>query len=406
MLINRDQAERRGSKYMAGFTAKNRLVRAIAITGALAVGAAACGTDDGASVTNLAEGDGSVSASSGSGSGSSSASASASGPSEDDGGAVTVGDGGYEYVSDVDSHRLVVADICEVSDALPSDAEIDFDAVAAIYRDGGNSVNSDGSIRTVAGFASREDRNPELQEFFGTSTPLDDFVTSALEGTGDFEGEPDLVRRQGVQKGIQNATMVAWTIHEFNTALSKASEGDLEPAGGAPHNWDEAWAFYHGAEPGCSPFATANSQAGNFGTEGADGETAQANEIILQAMIEGRDALLAEDVAGAEAAVADTVRGLAITYSQASLRYAQLVENDLGEGDAETARIHQAEGLAFSRVLAPQLADAGADMDTVLATFALENEPAEGWYATIEEALAPAWDTLGIDRDADIGELS
>ena len=122
-------------------------------------------------------------------------------------------------------------------------------------------------------------------------------------------------------------------------------------------------------------------------------------------MIDGRDALLAEDVAGAEAAAEEAVRGLAITYSQASLRYAQLVENDLAENDVETARIHQAEGLAFSRVLAPQLADAGADMDTILGTFALSNEPAEGWYVIIEEALAPAWDSLGIDRDTDIGQL-
>lgn len=216
--------------------AKSKLVRAVAVVGAISLGATACGTDDGASVTNLAEG-----AESGSGSGSGSASGSASTPASDAEGGVAPQDGGYAYVSDVNAHRLVVEDICAINDLLPSDGtEIDFGAITALYEDGENSVNSDGSIRSLGGFASRDDRNPALQDFFGTTTPLDEFVTYALEGTGPFEGEADLVRRQGVQKGIQNATMVAWTIHEFNAALGKAGDGDLEPAGGAPHNWDEA----------------------------------------------------------------------------------------------------------------------------------------------------------------------
>lgn len=391
---------------MNRISSKSNRMRLLAAACVLGLVAAGCGTDDGATVTNLGEGSESGAAS-GSGSGSGSGSASASGPGDEGGdpSETTPGDGGYEYASDVNSHRLISVDICSINDGLPSDAEIDFDAIAAIYRDGENSVNSDGSVRTIGGFASRDDRNPELQEFFGTTTPLDDFVTSALAGTGAFEGEADLVRRQGVQKGIQNQVMVAWTIHEFNTALSKAAEGDLEPAGGAPHNWDEAWAFYHGAEPGCSPFATANSRAGNFGTEGVDGETAQANEIILQSMIDGRDALLAEDVEGAEAAAQEAIRALAITYSQATLRYAQIVEDDLAEGDGEAARIHQAEGWAFSRVMAPVLSDAGADFDAIDGVYNLEGEPTAGGFAVIETALQPAWDTLGITA-ADIGTLS
>ncbi len=375
---------------------------------ALSLGAAGCGTDDGATVSEIPNDSAeaaSASASSGA-SGSASASASASAAAETDGETgVTASQGGFDYASDVTAHSLVVADICLISDALPTDAEIDFAAVEAIYRDGVSSVNSDGSIRSIGGFASREDRNPQLQEFYGTTTPLDDFITAGLQGTGDFEGESDLVRRQGVAKGIQNQTMVAWVIHEINTALTKAADDDFDAASGAPHNWDEAWAFYHGAEPGCAPFATANSRAGNFGTTGEDGETAQANEIILQAMIEGRDALLAEDVTGAEAAAADAIRGLAITYSQATLRYAQVVEDDLAEGDADAARVHQAEGLAFSRVMADVFAANGADTDAIDAFYTLDAEPAEGGYAIVEAALQPAWDALGITAE-DIGTLS
>lgn len=98
-------------------------------------------------------------------------------------------------------------------------------------------------------------------------------------GTGPFEGQDPLVRRQGAQKGIQNQIMVAWTLHELDAALAKADAGDFDPAEGALHNWDEAWAFYHGVAPDCAPHLTANRRSENFGTGTA------VNDAILVAMI-------------------------------------------------------------------------------------------------------------------------
>ena len=160
-----------------------------------------------------------------------------------------------------------------------------------------------------------------------------------------------------------------------------------------------------GAEPSCAPYATANSRAGNFGTVAQDGGTALANEAILAAMIDGRDALLAEDAAGAAAAADEVVRGVVITYSQAAVRYASLIEGDLAEGDEATAREHQAEGLAFWRVIEAYVVPAGADGDTIDAILSLENEPGvNGFGDEVRAALEPAWDALGISA-ADIGEL-
>jgi len=296
-----------------------------------------------------------------------------------------------------------VLDVCEINGMLPKDEAIDFAAVEAVYRDGVNSVKSDGSVRSIGGFASRDDRNPDHQAYFGTSTPLDDYVTAALEGTGPFAGEPESVRRQGIQKGIMNQIMVAWTIHELNAAMAKAADGNFDPQTGAPHNWDEGWAFYHGADAGCGPYATGNKRAGNFGTEAASGN-AKANDMILEAMIAGRDALVNGNVPGAGMAAAEAVKGLAIIYSQATLRYAQIVDDDLAEGDAEAARVHQAEGWAFSRVMAPTFAENGADMAAIDGFYNLENDPGTGGYAIIEAALQPAWDAMGISAD-DIGSL-
>ena len=315
---------------------------------------------------------------------------------------MTPGDGGYEYASNVDSHRLVVADICGIGDLLDAG---DFAAVDDIYRNGENSVKSDGSIRTIGGFASRDDRSHGHDAYYGTATPLDDFVSAALGGTGMFSGTSDAVRGQGVEKGIQNQVMVAWVVHELEAALAKAADGNFDAASGAPHNWDEAWAFYHGAEPGCAPYATANKRAGNFATMGADGETARANEAILAAMIAGRDALLDGDTAGTQAAADEIVRNLVITYSQAAIRYASLIEGDLADGNDAKAAEHQAEGLAFWRVIEPYAVPAGADAAAMSAILDLSNAPgANGYGDAVRAALQPAWTTLGISAD-DIGTL-
>ncbi len=315
---------------------------------------------------------------------------------------MTPGDGGYEYASNVDSHRLVVADICGIGDLLDAG---DFAAVEDIYRNGKNSVKSDGSIRTIGGFASRDDRSHGHDAYYGTPTPLDDFVSAALGGTGMFSGTSDAVRGQGVEKGIQNQVMVAWVVHELEAALAKAADGNFDAASGAPHNWDEAWAFYHGAEPGCAPYATANKRAGNFATMGTDGETARANEAILAAMIAGRDALLDGDTAGTQAAADEIVRNLIITYSQAAIRYASLVEGDLADGNDAKAAEHQAEGLAFWRVIEPYAVPSGADAAAMSAIFDLSNEPGSAGYGdAVRAALEPAWQNMGISAD-DIGTL-
>lgn len=364
---------------------------------------AACGTDDGAAVRDLGAADGADAETGASDSASASGSGSASAPAVDtEAAAETAEDGGYEYASNVDAHRLVVADICGIGDLLDAG---DFAAVETIYRDGVNSVNSDGSIRSIGGFAARDDRNHGLDAYYDSATPLDDFITAALTGTGMFDGQSDAVRGQGVEKGMQNQTMVAWVVHELNSAIAKAEDGNFDVAEGAVHNWDEGWAFFHGSQPGCAPYATGDKRAANFGTVGADGETALANEAILAAMIAGRDALLAEDVAGAKTAADDVIKNVAITYAQAAIRYASLIEGDLAEGDDETAKIHQAEGLAFWRVIEAYVVPAGADAEAINAIFDLTNEPgANGFGDAVQAGLQPALDALGITAD-DIGVL-
>lgn len=364
----------------------NRLSRVVALLLAAALSLAACNTEPAPET----------------GTGTGTATGTATGSADGDS-AATDADGGYAYASNVDAHRLVVKDICEINDLLDAD-EIDFAAIAELYEDGKNSVNPGGSVRSIGGFASSEDRNHGLDDYYEEPTPLDGFVRAALEGTGLFEGESAAVRRQGVQKGIQNQVMVAWMVHELNSALDKAADGEFDPAEGAPHNWDEAWAFYFGADRDCAPYVTGEKRADDFGTNNAE-ETALANAAILEAMNDGRDALLEEDAGGAQAAAGEVKRNLAIIYSQAAVKYATVAAEDVEEGDEEAARVHQAEGYTFFRVIENLLADAGADVEAVNAILHLSNEPAAaGGGDEVRAALAPAWEELDIS-DEDIGTL-
>jgi uncharacterized cupredoxin-like copper-binding protein len=313
----------------------------------------------------------------------------------------SVGIGGYEPVSDVSAHAQVSEDVAEINGLLGS-APYDYDTIKAIYEQGKHSVNADGSVRTIAGFARDAERSEPIwndyTSYYSDDVWLDTFVMAAIEGAGPFAGEPDDVRKQGIQKGIQNQVMVAWMFHELVEAMAKAEAGNFDPASGAPHNWDEAWAFYHGTAPDHAPYATANKRGENFGTGTA------VNDAILAAMQRGRDALVAGNAAEAREAYDEVVDQVQITYVQAAIRYARQMTEALEAGDAAKARVEQAEGWAFFRVTEPLIAKADPDVaSTVVRHFDLANPPAEADPA-VREALESVYPTLGISAE-EVGAL-
>lgn len=364
----------------------------------LALGvAAACGDDDGADVRNVGETGASASAS-GSGSGSGSGSASASAAT----GAASEPFGGYEPASDVGAHAKVTLDVVRINELLDAD-QIDFDAVAAVYRQGGASVGSDGSPRTLAGFAGEERDEPvwnDYAAFYGDPVWLETFVGAALDGTGPFAGAAEAVRRQGVQKGVQNGVMVAWVLHELESARADLAEGNTAPADGAPHKVDEAWAFYHGEDPAGAPFATADKRGADFGTGSA------VNEALLAQTEAARDAAVAGDAAALDAAVAEFRRLLTVTYVQAGIKYAATTDAALADGDAAEAAVQQAEGLAFFRVVAPLVAGADeAAARSVLRELDVSRGPRAGLGGRVADALEGTYAALGIAPE-EVGTFS
>ena len=268
------------------------------------------------------------------------------------------GDGGYEYASNVDNHRMLMGDVCDIKDLS---GEHDWAGVSDIYENGKHAEKSDGSYRTLQGFADASGKNHAYDEYYGADGSLHDFVDAAISGNGPFTGESDTVRDQAVEKGIQNGVMTAYAIHELNAAVIKAEAGNFG-TDDAQHAWDEGWAFYHGPDDsnhdydGCGPYATADKRAGNFGTANSDG-TAATNVATLAAMNDGLTALKAEDLQGVKDARDEVLKNIVIVYSQASVRYASKMTDDLAAGDKSDYDKHQAEGHAFFRVIEAYVAD-------------------------------------------------
>ncbi len=258
-------------------------------------------------------------------------------------------DGGYTYASNVDNHRSLMADMCDIK-AHANAGE--WTAAKGIYTNGKNAEKSDGSYRTLAGFAAATGKNHNYDTYYGANGSVDAHIMAALEGTGDFAGTSDTVRYQGVAKLTANMAMVAYTIHELNSAVGKADAGNVDNDSGAPHNWDEGWAFFHGPDEnvGCGPVATLNKRGADFGTEHADG-MANTTYHIQQAMITGLADLQASNQAGYTDATNAVVKNVIIAYSQAVLKYTSKLDSN------ESGEKYQAEAYAFWKTIEAYTAD-------------------------------------------------
>ena len=254
-------------------------------------------------------------------------------------------DAGYTYASNVDNHRSLMNDLCEIKAAASSDGGYDFTGAKEIYMNGKNAEKSDGSFRTLAGFASATGKNHDYDSYYGMNGSVDAHIMAALDGTGDFEGTSDTVRYQGTAKLTVNLGMVAYTLHELNAAILKAEAGNWG-TDDAQHAWDEGWAFFHGPDEhyGCSPAKVMEKRAADFGTADANGVAATfaATEAAMNA---GLTALQNEDMQGVVDARDEVLKNLVIVYSQAVLKYTSKMDSNT------TAEKYQAEGYAFWKAI-------------------------------------------------------
>jgi hypothetical protein len=305
-------------------------------------------------------------------------------------------------VSDVAGHARMSLDLCEINRLLDS-RPADFAGVAAIYRSGKFSDESEGVKRTLGKSASEsraaEDTLGRYERYLGVGW-LNAFVGDALDGVGAFAGASETVRREAVRIGVRDQIMVAWTFHELDAAVEKAAKGSFTKKSGAPHNWDEVWAYYHGEKPECSPFTTAGARGEEFGVG------TLINRRLLLSMKDGLKALVDSKSATSARKIRDDVmRDVTITYAQSVIKSAAEIDAALAQGKADEARLRQAEGWAYYRVIEPLIAKANTTAAKAVAgVLELGTEPAAGSAAKVTAAFSAAYGPLGI-APADVGEL-
>ena len=189
--------------------------------------------------------------------------------------------------------------------------------------------------------------------YFGSATWLDDYMLSALDGTGQFagtlsaaHGDMAEARTEAVKKAAQDQILV-------NAVLCTVSSAKTSAAA-----WDLAYAYWNGDDPSKAPWARANKRCQNYGTctMGTTG-TALANHKVLDAIAAGSAAAKNTNAAEAEAAYQKLEGAIMIVYYQAAMRYAYKMDNDLSSSPATVTAEHQGEGGAFWRVIAPYLHD-------------------------------------------------
>jgi hypothetical protein len=171
-------------------------------------------------------------------------------------------------------------------------------------------------------------------------------VESALAG-GD--GRTDSVRSQQVDKGMV-VILAEKVVGELKAASEKVTKGEPDPAKGAPHNVDEASAFF--VAEGEGPAATADKRE--------KGELAgKVRAPIVAALTAAQEAAVAGDAAALTTATGKAQSALDYLFYLAVHRY-------LGhEGDA----VQQAEGGAFYLGIAPRVRTASPAADAaILAT--------------------------------------
>jgi hypothetical protein len=309
--------------------------------------------------------------------------------------------GEYQPVSDVAQHARLSLDICEINRLLDT-RPVDFAGVAAIYRNGKFSDESEGVKRTLGKFAGEsraaEDTLGRYARYLGVGW-LNAFVGDAIDGVGAFQGASEAVRREAVRIGVRDQIMAAAAFHELDAAVDKAGKASYTKKSGAPHNWDEVWAYYHGEKPECSPFSTAEAAEQPFGVG-----TLITRRLQLFAK-DGLKALVDKKAPAARTAREQMVRDITTSYVQSVILAASKIDAAVAGGRADEARVSQAQGWAYYRVIEPLIARANTTAaEAIAGVLNLGSKPTAGSAAKITAAFNTTYGPLGISA-ADVGAL-
>jgi hypothetical protein len=203
-------------------------------------------------------------------------------------------------------------DVAAVRSALEAG---DFAAAERVFEDGASSRKDDGTARTLAGFVEGDQ--------------IERLVVQALQGNGAAAELDEDQRHQWVDKGML-AALERKVLAEVDSAIEKVAAGETDPAEGAPHNVDEAWAFYTAGGEGLA--ATVAKREKDF-------ESVQVGAPAVTALVAAQKAATAGDADGLKAAREDLRGALNLMFALAVTKYAN---------EAIADEVARAEGAAFA----------------------------------------------------------
>ncbi|MBI3744728.1 MAG: hypothetical protein HY261_10665 [Chloroflexi bacterium] len=308
--------------------------------------------------------------------------------------------GEYTPVSNIEQQAQLSLDLRDIS-AVTGKSPIDWAKVKVIYEKGANSKKGDGSARTFMGVATKKEvlaQFPHGAQILGSADFLNANVQAAIAVTGRAKGLGDAARRQLVDKGIL-AILYGEFLEEMEAAQNKVKQGMTDNAKGAPHNVDEAWAYYAGAKDGDGKYgyalaSTAGKRERNFKIEGkVDGPLQRALAATLRGAQQG-------DLKALDAGIAEARGYLNAIFYLASLRYVSNLAADATAADRES---HAAEGWGFFQAIRPAVASASVDaaktVESVYACPASQPVTAKDVTAVYQALNSPGvLQVLGIPR--------
>lgn len=300
---------------------------------------------------------------------------------------------GFKVVSNVMDHNKLPQDIGDIVDILAKEPTA-YAKIKDLYVKGKNSVKSDGSVRTLNGFASVADNftkyAPKAVAYFaGNGKFLDDALeTGAIDGKGEFEKASDAARAAFLHKGLL-ALITYWLRLEFGKALELSEQKNFDAAKGAPHNWDEAFAYYWGPAGKHSLYQMASEISSKYQL------TESINKVFFAQLIAGQKKLI-EEKASPTANIDAAVKQLYRLFLLGLLDAANQI--DLAGTDTAKKAVAQAAGRGCWYAVADIIAEADKEADAkIKAVFS--GEPQADSAKIVKTALAKVIESLGMKTD-------
>jgi len=282
----------------------------------------------------------------------------------------TPGDGVYTPAGNVDGYLQFgtdLQDITALTNAVNEGRPMPTQEIIGIYQNGKNFIGGNGQPRPLRAFARAENRArefPEAAQFFGGNDFLDEPLMDAITLSGNAVSYSPAQQRQAIQKSVARI-LYYHTLQELRAAIPRIEAGNIDPASGAPHNVDEAWAIYMGAPDGTtyprSLSATARSREQNFNREGA------VDRPLREALQQAQRAAAAGNMAQFSAAQRDVESRLNAIFYLSAARYLNEALRAAQSGNMANAAATQAEGLYYYMTIQPLVAraDPAADQSVV-----------------------------------------